>query len=255
MKIRTMAMMVVGLSLGFWTAPDMAAQKAPLRVLVSNGVREVVQELQPQAERAIGHPLAIQLGSTTGIMQKVAAGEPFDVALLTTEAIGELIQQGKVAAGSRTDLARCGIGVGVRKGAGKPDIHTPEALKRALQETKSISYAQDGASRVYIDKMVEQMGITAAVKPKTLLTQGSVAAGENVAAGKASMVMTLVSEILPMPGVELVGPLPRELQTYVNFAAGVSTKAADAEAGKALIQFLAGPKAAAVYKAKGMEPR
>jgi molybdate transport system substrate-binding protein len=88
-----------------------------------------------------------------------------------------------------------------------------------------------------------------------MLTQGSVAAGENVAAGKAAMVMTLISEILPMPGVELVGPLPAELQSYVNFAAGINVKAANAEAAKALIQFLTGPKAAAVYRAKGMEPR
>jgi len=254
MTIRSIAVTAFGLSLSFLVqrAP---AQTAPLRVLVSNGVREVVQDLQPQCERAIGHPLAIQLGSTTAIQNKIAAGEQFDVALLTTEAIGDLIKEGKVAAHSRTDMARCGIGVGVRAGAAKPDIRTPEGLKRALRETKSISYAQDGASRVFIEQMVERMGITADVQPKTILTQGSVAAGENVAAGKAAIVMTLISEILPMPGVELVGPVPMEFQSYVNFAAGINAKAANADAAQALIRFLTGPKAAAVYKAKGMEPR
>ncbi|PWU10612.1 MAG: ABC transporter substrate-binding protein [Terriglobia bacterium] len=252
MKIRSIALTILGL--GLFLANPVSAQ-TPIRVLVSNGVREVVQELRPQCERAIGHPLEIQLGSTTQIMEKVAAGEQFDVALLTTGAIDDLIKQGKVAANSRTDLARCGIGVGVRKGAPKPDIRTSEALKKALQDTKSISYAADGASRTYIEKMEERMGIAADAKPKTLLTQGSVAAGENVAAGKAAIVMTLISEILPMPGVELVGPFPAELQNYVNFAGGISTKAANADAGKALLQSLTGAKAAAVYKAKGMEPR
>jgi molybdate transport system substrate-binding protein len=256
MTIRSMAAAAAatGFGLIFLFTQQAAAQNGAVRVLVSNGVKAVVEELQPQCERAAGHPLAIQFGTTASLKQKIEAGEAFDVALLGTEAIDDLAKAGKIAGGG-TPMARCGIGVGIRAGQTKPDIHSPEALRLALQETKSISYAQDGASRVFIEKMVEHMGIASDIKTKTMLTQGSAAAGINVASGKAGMVLTLISEILPMPGVQLVGPLPAAVQSYVSFSAGVSANATYATAGKALIQAVTGPKAAAVYKAKGMEPR
>lgn len=229
--------------------------QTPVKVLASNGVRGVMESLLPQCERAIGRPLAMQYGSSTGLLQAIAKDNQFDVVILTTEAIDSLIKDGKIAPGTRADIARAGIGVGVRAGATKPDIGTSDALKQTLLKAKSITYAQDGASRVYLEKMFDRLGIGGEVKPKIILEQGSPGAGARVANGGAEMVMTLVSEILPMPGVELVGPLPAQLQSYVSFAAGVGAKAANAEAGKALITFLKSPVAAPAFKPKGMEAR
>jgi molybdate transport system substrate-binding protein len=198
----------------------------------------------------------MEYGSTTALNLAIAtAGNHFDVAVLTSEGIDGLIKKGEIVRGTRTEIARAGIGVGVRKGSPKPDIGTSDALKQTLMKAKSVTYAQDGASRVYLEKMFDRLGIGGVMKPKIILEQGSGGAGTRVANGGAEMVMTLVSEILPMPGVEFVGPLPAQLQSYVSFAAGVSSKAANAEAAKALITFLKSPAAAPAYKPKGMEPR
>ncbi|HEY1759748.1 MAG TPA: substrate-binding domain-containing protein [Bryobacteraceae bacterium] len=231
------------------------AAQAPLRVLASNGVREVVESLQPQCERAVGRPLAMQYGSSSALLQTIAKDDRFDVAILTSEALGQLVKDAKVVASSRVTIARAGIGVGVRRGAPKPDIRTPDALKQTLLKAKSIAYAQDGASRVYLEKMFDRLGIGKDLKPKIILEQGSGAAGARVANGNAELIMTLISEILPMQGVDFAGPLPAQLQSYVSFEAGLSTKAAGAEAGKMLLKFLAGPAAAQALTPKGMEPR
>jgi molybdate transport system substrate-binding protein len=213
-----------------------------------------MESLQPQGERAAGHPVTMQYGSTNSILHTIAEGGQFDVVVLTTEGIDALIKDAKIAPGTRADIARAGIGVGVRAGAPKPDIGTSDALKRTLLKLKSVTYAQDGASRIYLEKMFDRLGIGSEMKPKIILEQGSGGAGARVANGGAEMIMTLVSEILPMHGVEFVGPLPAQLQSYVSFAAGVSAKAANAEACKALIKFLTGPAAAQAFKPKGMEP-
>lgn len=231
-----------------------AAQNGPVRLIVSNGMRTAVEELRPQCERAVGRPLEIQFGTTVPLMEKIAAGGTFDAVVLTAEAIGDLVRE-KKAVGPPAPLARCGVGVGTRAGAAKPDIHTPEALKRALLDAKSVAYAKDGASRGFIDGAFEKMGIAGAMKNRILLTQGSVAAGESVAAGQGGLVLTLVSEILPMKGIELVGPLPPQLQNYVNFAGAAGAHTAAPDAAAAVIRFFQSPAAAAVYKAKGLEPR
>jgi molybdate transport system substrate-binding protein len=248
----TRRVVVAGLIL---TLTQAGGAQTPVKVLASNGVREVIESLKPQCARAIGRPLAMQYGSSTELLQTIRKDGDFDVVVLTTEAIDSLIKDGKIAPGTRADVARAGIGVGVRKGAAKPDISTADALKQTLMKAKSITYAQDGASRVYLEKMFDNLGVGSQVKPKIILEQGSGGAGNRVASGGAEMVMTLVSEILPMPGVEFVGPLPAQLQSYVSFAAGVSSKAANAEAGKALITFLKSSAAAPAFKPKGMEPR
>jgi len=239
-------------------AQPAAAQNTPpdnaLRLLVSNGMKGSMEELQPQCERAIGHPLAVQYNSTLAVKKMIEAGQGFDVTLITTEAIDDLIKQGKLAGGSRVALARSELGIGILAGAAKPDIHTPEALKRSLREAKSITYPQDGASRGYIEKMFERLGIAADVKPKIILAKGSGPATESVAAGKAAMVITLFSEIVPIHGVEILGPLPGEYQSDIRFSAAASSNTNDAAAAKALITFLAGPKVAPALKAKGLDP-
>jgi molybdate transport system substrate-binding protein len=234
-------------------AQAVAAQSGALHVLASNGMKAVIEELQPRCERAIGHPLAIQYGSTVGLRQKIDAGETFDVVILTTDAIGDLVKENKATAGTRADFARCGVGVAVRTGAPKPDISTPAALKRTLQAAKSITYAKDGASRGYIDKMLERLGLAEETKPKIVLTQGSGPAMASVASGQVALVMTLMSELLPVHGIDVVGPFPADLQNYVSFGGAAGAKTSQIEGAKALIAFLKSSEAAPVYKAKGME--
>lgn len=229
-----------------------AAQTAPVRVLASNGVKAVIDELRPQCERAAGRPLALQYGSTASLRQKIDAGEAFDVLVLTTAAIDDLIKQGK-AAGPSAGVARAGIGIGIRSGVAKPDIRTAEAIKQTLLNAKSITYVQDGASRVYIEKMIADLGITDRVKPKTMLQSGIEQTAASVAEGKAELWITLISEILPVKGLALIGPLPAQFQNYVNFAAAVGAKTANAAAGKAFIDCLTAPAAEAAFKAKGLE--
>jgi molybdate transport system substrate-binding protein len=256
MRVRLILAAIVATTVGlvFLSTPEGAAQGTEVRVLVSNGMKAAMEELQPQCERAVGHPLALQFHSTAAVKKQIEAGEGFDVAIITVEAIDDLIREGKIAAGTRAALVRSELGIGIRAGAAKPDIHTPEALKRTLREAKSITYPEDGASRGYIEKMFERMGIAADVKPKIILAQGSGPATESVAAGKAALVITLFSEIVPIHGVEILGPLPGEFHYDIRFTAAASATAKNADAAKALIGFLAGPKAVPTFKAKGLEP-
>ena len=231
-----------------------AQQPGNLQVLASNGMKAVVEELKLRLERAAGHPLSIEYNSTAALTQKIGAGATFDVVILTSEAIGELVKEAKAASETRADFARCGISVAVRTGSAKPDISTPAALKRTLREAGSITYARDGASRQFIDKMLENMGLADEMKSKIVMTQGSGPAMASVASGQAAMVITLLSELLPVHGIDVVGPLPGELQNYVSFGAAASPKASQPESARAVSAFLRSPEAAPVYKAKGMEP-
>jgi molybdate transport system substrate-binding protein len=230
------------------------AQNSPLRLLVSNGFKGSLEALHSQAEKAIGRPLSIEFSSTAGLKKKIEAGDPFDATIITVEAVDELIAQGKLAAASRKDVGRSELGIGVRAGAPRPDIRTTEALKKSLLAAASITYPQDGASRGYLEAMFERLGIAAELKPKVILANGSGPATESVAAGKASMVMTLFSEILPVKGVEVLGPLPGEYRSDIKFAAAASRASKNADAARAFIAFVASPSSAPVLKAKGIEP-
>lgn len=235
-------------------APTIGAQTAPVHVLVSNGMKAVMEELQPLCQRRIGHPLVIEFNSTAALKKKIAAGEEFDVAMIAVEAIDDLVKQGKLAASSRVAMGRSRLGIGIRAGAAKPDIHTPEALKRTLLAAKSVTYPEDGASRPNIEKMFERLGIAAEMKSRVILVQGSGPATESVAAGKAELVITLFSEIVPVHGVEILGPLPGEFEYAIRFEGAVSTRAKNPEAAKALLAFLAGPEVIAAFRARGLDP-
>jgi len=227
------------------------AQSGTVRVFASNGFRAVFEELVPACERTIGQSVAAQFGTSTSLTQRVSGGEAFDVAIMTTEAMEDLGKAGTVSA--RTPLGRSGIGIGSRAGAKKPDIATADSLKKAFLAAKSITYAGDGASRPHIERMMTTLGIADVMTKKTQLEQGSVRAAARVEHGEAELLITLVSEILPAPGVALVGPLPSQFQNYVSFAAAAAVKSASPAAGKSLISCLSGPSVAGMLKAKGME--
>jgi molybdate transport system substrate-binding protein len=230
-----------------------AAQSAPVRALSSNGVRGAIEQLAPQCERTVGRELAIEFGTSASIRQRIADGEDVDIAFVTTEVVAELAKGGHVVASSITPLGRAGIGIGVRIGARPHDIGTADAIKQVLLRARSVSYAQDGASRVHIERMFEQLGIAAEMKAKTILEQGSVRAAARVVEGDAELLLTLVSEILPVADMDLLGPLPGEFQSYISFDGALGAHAADAAAARAFVACMASPQATPVFAAKGIE--
>ena len=249
---RTIVATTVAFFPGFLTPPA-AAQDDALRLLVSNGMKGSMEALQGQCEKEVGRPLQVQFGSTASLKQRIEAGDAFDVTIITVEAIDDLIKKGFLTSASRTAVGRSELGVGIRAGAPKPDIRTVATFKQTLREAPSITYPQDGASRGYIEHMFERLGIAAEVQPKVILAPGSGPATESVAAGKAAMVLTLFSEIVPTRGAEILGPFPGEYQSDIRFGAAASAKSTHADAAKALMAFLAGAKAAPVLKAKGID--
>jgi molybdate transport system substrate-binding protein len=234
-------------------APASAAQSSPVHLLVSNGLKASMENLQTVCEAAVGHPLDIRYNSTASVKKSIEAGERFDVTMITTEAIDDLVKQGKLVGDSRMSIGRSELGIGIKSGVPKPDIKTVDGLKKALLDVKSITYPQDGASRGYIDKMFERLGIAATVKQKIILAPGSGPATQSVADGKAGFVITLFSEILPIKGVDILGPLPGEFQSDIKFSAAAGTAASDMQAAKAVIACVTGSKATPVLKAKGID--
>lgn len=232
-----------------------SAQTAELHVMVSDGMKTVVEEMTPQIESSLRRKLVAQFNSSKNLRDKIQAGEPFDAAILTSDVLDDLIKQGKVSAPTRAEIARTGMGIGVRAGASKPDIRTTDALKRTLLAAKSISFNPTGASASHTYDMFARLGITDAVKSKLILDAEAGRPQMNVADGKAELVISLIPEIKFFPGVDLVGPIPPDFQSYINFAAGVATNTGSPDAAKSLIQYVAGPSLAPVLKAKGMEPR
>ena len=230
------------------------AQTAELRIMTSDGMKPAVEEAIPQIEQATGRKVVAQFNSSKNLQDKIMAGEPFDAAIITADVLDALIQQGKISAASRRDISRTGIGVGVRAGAAKPNVGTAEAFKGTLLNAKSLAFNPSGASAVHIYDMLGRMGITDAMKPKLMLDTPPGWPQQMVAEGKADLVVTLVPEIKFFPGVELVGPVPAEFQSYINFAAGVGANAHDAAGAKSLIDFLTGPAMPAILKSKGMDP-
>jgi len=228
------------------------ASAEEIKVLSSNGVRAMLKELGPHYERTTGNKLNIEFDVANVLKTRIDSGEPFDVAILTGPALDELSKEGKVNAGTRADIARSGIGVAVRAGAPKPDISTVEAFKRTLLAAKSVAYTTQGASGIYFAGLLQRLGIAEEMKPKAKLLQGG-AAAELVARGEAELAVQQISELLPVPGIDYVGPLPSELQNYTVFAAALAPNTKEAGPAASFIKFLTGPDAIAVIKTKGME--
>jgi len=224
-----------------------------MRVLCTNGLKTVMLDLAPEFERAIGTKAVITWGSANGLLQELEAGAGGDLAILTAEAIDVLIKEVKVVAGSRVDLARSGIGVAVRKGAPKPDIGSPDALRRALLAAKSVAHSKTGMSGIYFPTVLARLGIAEEMKPKIVTPEPGTPVGEVVAKGGAEIGVQQISELLPVAGIEIVGPLPAALQRITIFSAGVLTAAKEPQAARALVQFVA-TASRPLLKDKGLEP-
>ena len=233
-----------------------ASQAAELKLLTAGAFKSTVMALLPEYEKASGNKVSVENDTVGALMKRIAGGESFDVVVMTPQAVDRLTAEGKVMSGSRTNLARVGVGVMVKAGAPKPDISTVEAFKKALLDAKSVSFidpASGGSSGIYVEKLLERLGVADQVKPKEKLKQGG-AVADYVESGQAELGIHQISEILPHAGVTLVGPLPKEIQNYTAYAAGIAASTQHADAAKALIASLSGPAARALFKSKGMEP-
>ena len=226
---------------------------ATIRLFVSNSMRGVVSELIPKFERASSHQVAISYDPAKVMMERIARGETADLAILGGSAIDDLIKAGKVAADSKRTISSCGVGVAVLAGTKKPDIGSVEAFKRALLAAKSVAWTQEGASGMYFTKLIERLGIAEPMKAKAVRRPGGLI-GELVAARKAELAIQQIPELMAVPGIELAGPLPREIQVTTVSVAGIFAASSQPDAAKALLDFLTTPAAARVMKAKGMEP-
>jgi molybdate transport system substrate-binding protein len=229
---------------------------AEVKVLTAGAFKQVLLAVVPAFEKQSGDKVTVENDTVGALMKRIAAGDAFDVVIVSPGAIDQLVREGKVAADSKTELARVGVGVVVREGAPRPDISSVDAFKRALLAAKSVAYidpAAGGSSGIFVDHLLDKLGIAAEVKPKAKLIQGG-AVADHIADGEAELGVHQISEILPVKGVALVGPLPPEIQNYTVYAAGVSANVRDSAAARALIKLLSGPEGAAVLKARGMEP-
>ena len=234
------------------------ADAAEIKVLSAVAMKPALDDIARDFERRTGHRVAMAYATAGLVRDRIRDGETVDVAILPRSAFDPLLTGGKIAPGSAVSVARSLVAVAVRKGAPKPDISSPEALKRSLLAAKSIVYpdpTKGGATGIHAARVIERLGITEEMKPKTTLTPAGEYA-EIVARGEAEIAIVQPMVILSVPGVELVGPLPEELQNKTDFVfmAGVGAKAKEAEVAQAFIEYLLAPDGARVIKAKGMEP-
>lgn len=230
-----------------------SAHAAEIKVIASAAMREAVSELMPAFERLSGHKVTTIWAGTEAITQRVAGGETVDVVLIAAPNIDKLIAAGKLAAGSRVDVAKSGIGVAVRAGLPKPDVSSGEAVKNAVLAAKSIAYSS-GPSGFYLSELFKRMGIAEQIKDKVKQTPSGVQVGEVVARGEADLGFQQVSELLHLKGIDYLGPLPPEIQHITVFSAGLHEGAKASDAARTLIKFLAGPEAAPVIRKTGMDP-
>ena len=230
---------------------------AEIRVLSALGMKEVLEDLAPKFERASGHKLTISFGTMGGIVKRVQDGETADVIIIPKQGIDDLVKAGKAASADATVVASSGISVAIRKGAPKPDISSPDALKRTLVAAKSITYsnpADGGASAIHFVKVLDRLGIADEIKAKTIYAKPGNDAAVLVSEGKAELGVNQLQVLITVAGVDIAGPLPGDLQATTVFSASILPGTRNGDAGNALIRFLRTPEATAVIKSKGMEP-
>ena len=236
----------------FILVQPVSVSAAEIKVWTARAIATVLAEIGPEFERMTGHKLKVTSDLPPAFARRALASEQFDVFISGSAPVDEWIKAGRIIAETRKDIARSGIGVGVRAGARKPDVSSVEAFKRTLLEAKSITYLRVG-SGIYIAGLVERLGIAGAIKSKVTRPESDIVS-ELVAKGDVELGLVVITQILTTPGVELAGPLPAEIQSYVMFTAGVSANSREPEAARQLTQFLTSPTAIPVIKAQGMEP-
>jgi molybdate transport system substrate-binding protein len=230
-----------------------AVQAAELKVLGSGAVKEAYAELLPQFEKASGHKVTVIWAGTVDIKKRMEAGEVYDLVMIASPEMDVLVKDGKVAAGTKVDLVKSGVGVAVKAGAPKPDVSSGEALKKALIAAKSVGYST-GPSGVYMASLFEKWGIADQVKAKAKITQPGVPVATVVRSGEAEIGFQQVSELIHEAGIDFLGPLPNDIQRITTFSGGIHSASKEQAAAKALQTFLTAPARADTLKKHGLSP-
>ena len=233
--------------------PATTAKAAELRVIAGASLTSLMKELGPPFEQASGHKLSIHFDSTPNIIARINSGTPFDLAIVPVDVFKDATAKAHFAAGPTVDIARVGYGVAVRAGVEKPDISSAAALKKTLLGASSIAFVPSSAAGSYIIKVFERLGITDEMKAKTKAQPGPTQIAPAIANGEAELGV-FVTNVLIAPGVQLAGPFPAELQQELVFTAAIAAETPEADAAKALIDYLRTPGAQATIKAGGMNP-
>jgi molybdate transport system substrate-binding protein len=239
-------------SIGLSLLMTQITQAAEIKAFVTGAARASYETITPEFERASGHKLVNHFDLPPTLVKKIDAGEPYDVIILSYD-VDALIKQGKVVADSRTVFGRVGVGVAVRQGAPKPDFSTVEAFKQSLLKAKTIATSGEGSSGRYVASLIERLGIAEQIKPK-IRSGASGASAQMLSRGEVDFVVSGLPPLIGTPGIEWLGYLPEEINSWLVFSGGVGVNAKEAEAGRALLKFLATPAALAVFKANGLEP-
>ena len=224
-----------------------------VRLMAVNALKEPLQELASGFERSTGHKVVLIGGGTEGITKRIAGGEAADVVIVAAPNIDRLIADGKLLAGTRTDVAKVGVGVAVRSGLPRPDVSSADAVKRAVLEAKSVAYSS-GPSGFYLAELFKRMGIADEIKGKVRQPESGVQVGELVARGEADLGFQQVSELIHVKGIDYLGPLPAEIQNITTYSAALAPGARSPEAAKALVKHLTAPDAAPVMRKAALEP-
>ena len=226
---------------------------AEIKILSTHAVQEVLSEVGPAFERVSGLGLAIDYDPANAIRRRIEAATSFDVVIVTRTVIDELASKDKILRETCKDICQSGLGVAVRQGAAAPDIATVDAFRRSLLAARSVVRSKEGTSGLYFETLLGRLGIADAMRGKIVLgPSGRIA--ELVARGDAEMAVQQIPELLPVKGVQYVGPLPGELQLWTVFAAGIGSATNDPAAAKIFIEALVAPSAVALFRAKGLEP-
>jgi molybdate transport system substrate-binding protein len=231
----------------------MSVQAAEIAVLGTTAAREALVEIVPLFERASGHKVNITFGAGPRMVERIRAGATGDLFIGPDEYNEPLLKEGKLVAGSGVDFAHSLTGVAVRAGAPRPDISTPEKFKSALVAAKTVSFSE-GASGMHVVNVLQRLGIGDAIKAKYVAPKGDEPVAAVVARGDAEIGIQQISQLLPAPGIDVVGPFPGDLQKIIAYAANLLTGSTQREAAQEFVKFLRSPEAAAIIKKKGMEP-
>ena len=244
---------MAGLAALSWFASAVPVRAAEITVLCSNGIRAVMQELVPQFEKATGHHVVITYGLAAALKRQIDAGEPFDLAVLTPQFIDDGIEKGRLVRESRTELARAGMAMAIRKGSTKPAVATTDALKRTLLASPAIAFAKEGAAGTYFVGLIDRLGLARDLQPKLKPVATGVDVAAAVAKGDASLGIMPLSEILPAPGVEVLGLFPADVQSYLIMVAATRRDSPQSAVASELIRFVTSPSTLSVLKANGMD--